>query len=701
MRQWRRIGCTLTLGLGLAIAAAPAFGRVAAVSPGDAGREVEAASACPTFSWSASEGASGYELAVFRIDGSDEPALLFTKQVEGSATSWSPSRDACLPPGGSYGWTVRARGTGAPDGSESWAEPLRFKVAGAPGPEELSAALAVLERWRQTRADSGEPPTASEADAPSGLRRGVARRVRGGEAQGFEAPTATGVAAIRGENPDTSGSAFGLLGISHSPSGAGVVARNESAGADLVLDGEANGATDTWLRQDSLDRPSASAESFDFRNSGAGTLTLKVDGVDVVTTATDQDTLGDLSCPAGQIARRNAAGTAWECGLDADALGGLGCAVGQIAKIGPGGTWVCAADDDTLAALACPDGQIAKRSGGAWVCAPDDTGTAGIWSSYAEGSDVRVFNAQGNRIAVGNRAIQPVGSVPSEDGALTVSHKAALPLTTQYNLTMDGKGLQARSQASLFDPQVDAPLLLNRYGGGVSIGKTTAPTRAALEAQGSVSNTMALFQRAANGQGLALVGDWPGLYANAYWNNGVQTMSSSGYSELINFDQSDGAISFMTSTDPNTTADVPAVTLGERLRLNRAGGLLSSLTQNQFNLAPLAVLSARYQILSDGGGGLQVTPLQELVRSAFPVSLQVNTSSGSTSWVSLEVTISAPGTSELVPVLGWSDVGNLVIQPSVWHGTGGTFKIFMYDGSFSGALVGRTWYVQVLVYGLN
>lgn len=685
----------LGLTLGFMIASGVRAG-ILAVSPGEAEREVEAAGPCPTFSWSAVTGAYGFELAVFRLDGREEPELVLTRHVEGSATSWSPSRAECLTPGGSYGWTVRALGGEADGAPEAWAEPRRFRVAGVPSDEEVAAAVALLQRWQQT---SGPEATAA---AGRGGRRATpkvpsARVERAvGASAALEAPTATGVAAVRGEIPDISGNAFGLLGISHSPSGAGVVARNESAGADLVLDGEANGAADTLLRQDALDRPSASSESFDFRNSGAGTLTLKVDGVDVVTTSTDQDTLGALSCPAGQIVKRNAAGTAWECGSDADALGGLGCAVGQIAKIGPGGTWVCAADDDLLAGLGCSDGQFALHSSGAWTCAPS---TSGVWTSYAEGADVRVYNAVGNRVSVGNRSMQPVGSAPSEDGALTVSHKAALPFTTQYNLTMDGKGLQARSQASPFDPQVDAPLLLNRYGGGVSIGKTTAPTRAALEAQGSVSNTMALFQRAANGQGVALVGDWPGLYANAYWNNGVQTMSSSGYSELINFDQTDGAISFMTSTEPNASADVPAATLGERLRLNRAGGLLSSLTQNQFNLAPLAVISARYQILSDGSGGLQVVPLQELVRSAYPVSLQL--ASSSTVWIQLQVTVSAPGNAELVPVVGMSDAGALNLQTNVTHGAPGAFSVYIFDQSFGTVLVGKTWYLQVVVYGLN
>ncbi len=668
---------------------------VVAVSPGERGREVEAASACPTYSWSAAAGATAYELAVFRIEGAEEPELLFTRRVEGSATSWSPSRAECLAAGGSYGWTVRPLAAEGGNEAAAWAEPLRFRVAGAPSEEEVAMALAVLERWGRTRpGGAGAAAAASPPSAPPTrpARRSAAR----GDLGTLEAPIATGVAAIRGENPDASGSAFGLFGISHSPAGAGVVARNESAGADLVLDGEGNGATDTLLRQDSLDRPSANPESFDFRNSGSGALTLKVDGVDVVTTATDQDSLGALSCPAGTIVRRNAAGTAWECGGDADTLAGLACGIGQIAEVGPGGSWVCAADDDSLATLACPDGQIAKRITGAWACAPDDTGTAGIWSTYPEGPDVRVVNAQGQRVAIGTRAIQPVGSYPTEDGALTVSHREALPLTAQYNLTMDGRSLQARLAPDLFSPQQDAPLRINPYGGGISIGKDAPPTRAALEAQGSIGNTMAMFQRGPGGQGLALVGDWPGLYANGYWNNGVQTMSGSGYTQLLNFDQASGDIVLQTSSAPNTAPDVPAATLEERLRLRKDGALLSSLTQNQFSMAPVAVISLEYSF-SVSGGTVNITEDRKVIRSVFPVTVQVSAGELTLEDDFVTISIDVPGTGyvELLPVIATNSLYETTFQ--YVSSTGSQIGIDYRVGGING----RTVDLSLIVYGMN
>ena len=51
------------------------------------------------------------------------------------------------------------------------------------------------------------------------------------------------------------------------------------------------------------------------RNSGAGTMTLQVDGQEVVTVLTDRDTLAALSCGAGQLAKW--IGGIWSCADDA------------------------------------------------------------------------------------------------------------------------------------------------------------------------------------------------------------------------------------------------------------------------------------------------------------------------------------------------------------------------------------------------
>ena len=101
-------------------------------------------------------------------------------------------------------------------------------------------------------------------------------------------------------------------------------------------------------------------------------------------------------------------------------------------------------------------------------------------------------------------------------------------------------------------------------------------------------------------------------------------MAGTGYSQLINFDQVDGAISFMTSTAPNTLPDVPAVTLQEQLRLEKDGRLTSPLTLGQFNIAPVAAISIWYWASDDGAGGLTFQEQYRRVRSAFPVTFNIH-----------------------------------------------------------------------------
>jgi hypothetical protein len=281
------------LALGLALAS-PAFTGVLPVSPGAAERLVEATSACPAFSWSGADGAVAYELAVLDLGDADNPALVFTQRIDGSGYSWTPSRDRCLAPGRTYAWLVRADVAGG--GLGEWSAPRRFRVPGAPSIEEVDAALAVLERWRATQ--SGSLAGGGESAAGAGSARTAPGTGDRSVSEG-EAPLATGVAAIRGEIPDSTGSAYGLFGITHSAAGAGVVARNETAGPDLVLDGAAQGEPDTVLTQGGLDRPSASGATFNFQNSGAGALTLQVDGVAVDTALTPIAWSRLASVPAG------------------------------------------------------------------------------------------------------------------------------------------------------------------------------------------------------------------------------------------------------------------------------------------------------------------------------------------------------------------------------------------------------------------
>lgn len=169
-----RMGGTLVCFLA-ALPAAWAAEIPAPASPGSAvGTTI--ADRCPTFSWSRADGASSYELAVYRVR--DEPVEEASLELsfEGSATSWTPALDRCLERNGRYGWTVRALGTA---GRSPWSQPLLFNVAAVPSAEEVEAAMATVEIYLRSiggeapraavAAPADVPPASTAAAPPSGL----------------------------------------------------------------------------------------------------------------------------------------------------------------------------------------------------------------------------------------------------------------------------------------------------------------------------------------------------------------------------------------------------------------------------------------------------------------------------------------------------------------------------------------------------
>ena len=155
------------------------------------------------------------------------------------------------------------------------------------GPGESGPRRSTSE-WRARRAPRRSPPlspcssagarardpTPTGAAPAVGPRPGLAGARGPAKAAGGvpRAPLVSGASAIHGEMPDSSGAAFGVFGVSHSAQGAGLVGRNETAGADLVLDGAAQGEADTLFTQAGIDRPSGSPQTFDVQNSGAGAM---------------------------------------------------------------------------------------------------------------------------------------------------------------------------------------------------------------------------------------------------------------------------------------------------------------------------------------------------------------------------------------------------------------------------------------------
>lgn len=312
--------------------AAPAL----AVSPG-AERAIPAvASPCPTFSWALAGDAEGYELVVLDVADPERPQPVVEKRFGKGTSGWTPSGGDCLGAGGTYAWTVRPLA-----GESAWSTPLRFRVPGAPSAEELAAALAVLERWRA----AGEPGATSgderrgEESVPGRTLRNAARRVA-------ETPDASGISAIRGENPAASGANFGVTGVSSSAAGAGLAGINTTAGPDLILDGVANGQADTLFFQSGIDRPDGATQSFNIENSGGGGMALLVQGA-AVSLAGHSHAGEEIS--SGTVADAVIAATLTRddevmpivlandgpgSGLDADFLGGVASASYQIRVTG-------------------------------------------------------------------------------------------------------------------------------------------------------------------------------------------------------------------------------------------------------------------------------------------------------------------------------------------------------------------------------
>jgi hypothetical protein len=282
-----------------------------AVSPGATDRIAEVEARCPTFIWEAIDGADSFELIVYRLpDGLATEALpalteadvteVLVAEVPGGAPAWTPDVSRALARGGTFVWFVRPRYK-RPDGvieAGLWSAGRYFSIAELSRAEEAAEAMEILRRYlaaggtlddlnaegrRSTIGSNGGPDDAASHLSPRG-------------AAGQKSVT-TGKTAIKATVSDTTGAAYGLVGISSSVDGAGVGAAGAVGGPDIVLDG--NGGVDTLLNQDGVYRPSATSQSFYIGNPGAGGMTLTVDGSisgdGSLLTGVDADLLDGLS----------------------------------------------------------------------------------------------------------------------------------------------------------------------------------------------------------------------------------------------------------------------------------------------------------------------------------------------------------------------------------------------------------------------
>lgn len=318
---------SLSLGLVAALlAASPAdarFSPPSGVAPGASTSFLTATSGCPTFDWTASvasdrsSDAGGFELVITRAEVSSEGSaddIVLRIELPAAASGWTPSAERCLP-AGRYAWTVRDL---ADESASPWSAPLFFAVAATPAAGDLGSALALLRR-----------ALAADPEARRRLLEALQsfepneRASSGGSGRTLSPKSilAAGT-AVHGEVADATGETYGLRGVSHSPTGAGVRAENLAtpgpAGPDLILGHPTEPAR---VSESGFARTSASNLAFDFANSGAGTMALRVDGADVLVTTDPtvqrRTAASPLTCAAGTYLRAVAADGAPTCAPDA------------------------------------------------------------------------------------------------------------------------------------------------------------------------------------------------------------------------------------------------------------------------------------------------------------------------------------------------------------------------------------------------
>jgi hypothetical protein len=110
-------------------------------------------------------------------------------------------------------------------------------------------------------------------------------------------------------------------------------------------------------------------------------------------------------------------------------------------------------------------------------------------------------------------------------------------------------------------------------GGNVGIN-TQTPTLAKFQVDGMIGNTTSLFRgNSTTSQGISMVADWPGIYFNSYYNGAIRSMAGTGFTSIINTDQSSGGLVFQTTNVGNPASGTAIASVPVRMTISGAGNV--------------------------------------------------------------------------------------------------------------------------------
>lgn len=219
---------------------------------------------------------------------------------------------------------------------------------------------------------------------------------------------------------------------------------------------------------------------------------------------------------------------------------------------------------------------------GSFTTANGTTSTAFGSSSVANGNYSTVFGA--SSVANGDSSTtfgyintaSSFGETVFGIGATTYTTSANgaiqfRPTNATDRLFVIGNAIDTNANNNV-DPGERSDAIVVLKNGNTGIGNS-APALARLQVQGAVGNTVATFSGSANSQGVSVVSDWPGIYFNSYYSGGVRSMAGTGFTSIVNTDQSTGGLIFQTTNIANTASGSLLGTIPTRMTITGSGNV--------------------------------------------------------------------------------------------------------------------------------